>query len=123
MAVTKKMLQTFPFHDDALKNMALLNPEFKEQLAADCVLKLAKRFPQIFGDTCSLDELQKEFLYYQLTSKEELPPDDLGANKFWSQMAKVMEPFSSKCRFGLLAKLALACCVISVSNADPSFPC
>lgn len=36
MAVTKKMLQKFPFHDDALKNMAFLNPEFKEQLVADC---------------------------------------------------------------------------------------
>lgn len=119
MAVTKKMLQKFPFHDDALKNMAFLNPEFKEQLVADCVLKLAKRFPQILGDTCSLDELQEEFLDYQLTPKEELPPADLGADKFWSQMAKVMEPFSNKSRFGLLAKLALACCVIPVSNADP----
>nr|XP_019929731.2 uncharacterized protein LOC105346161 [Crassostrea gigas] len=113
------MLQKFPCHDDALKNMAFLDPEFKEQLETDCVLKLAKRFPQILGDTCSLDELQEEFLDYQQTPKEELPPADSGADKFWSQMAKVMEPFSSKCRFGLLAKLALACCVIPVSDADP----
>lgn len=34
-------------------------------------------------------------------------------------MAKIIEPFSSKCRLRLLAKLALACCVIPVRNADP----
>ncbi|XP_052712794.1 uncharacterized protein LOC128186880 [Crassostrea angulata] len=119
MAVTKQMAQKFPCHDDALENMTFLNPEFKELLETDCVFKLAKRFPQILGDTCSLDELHEEFLDYQLTPKEELPPADLGADKFWSQMAKVMEPFSSKCRFGLLTKLALACCAIPVSNADP----
>ena len=42
-----------------------------------------------------------------------------GIDTFWGLMADHKEPFTDKVSFRVLSKLAKACFVIPVSNADP----
>lgn len=69
------------------------------------------------GDCMILRDTQ--FLEYQLTPEDELPLTESGIDTFWGLMADHKEPFTDKLSFRVLSKLAKACCVIPVSNADP----
>ena len=82
------------------------------------VENLARRFPNIMEET-QLDTLVEEFQDYQLANKEELPDfENTDIDIFWSKMTDVELAFGTSKRFPTLTRLAKACLVLPVSNAD-----
>ena len=80
-------------------------------------MDLAIRFPQIVSSD-ERDNLE-EFLDFLMAPADELPKTDDGVDTFWGLMSDIQDTFTGKQRFPILSKLAKACCVVPVSNADP----
>ena len=119
VSVVDKMARIFPFNDEALKDLTVLNPDpkLRDSWNPETVRSLASRFSIVAAD--ELDALVVEFQDYQLSAERELPAfnSDTRTNSFWAEMGKV-KTFTGERRFPLLGRLMTILSVIAHSNAD-----
>ena len=84
--VVEKMARVFPFNDEALKDLTVLNPDpkLRDSWNPETVCSLAIRFSIVAAD--DLDALVVEFQDYQLSAEHELPvyASDTRTDSFWA---------------------------------------
>ena len=113
------MARVFPFNDEVLKELTVLNPDpkLRDSWNPETVRSLGTRFSIVTA--ADLDALVVEFQEYQLSAERELPAytSDTRTDSFWAQMGK-LKTFSGEPRFPLLGHLMTTLSVIAHSNAD-----
>ena len=88
-AVVEKMIQKIPFNDEVLMAMGYLNPDTRENVASEAVLKLADRFMPLEAE--DRYKLEDELQDYILTPKSELSTfnETTSLEHFWTCMKKM----------------------------------
>ena len=117
-----KILAKFPFQDQVLHDLKILDPRKRTEVNTSSVVRLANRFENCTHE--ELDDLVSEVNDYRLMPNNQLPAansDDDGAlDQFWFLMGCISKPGdSSRKRFERLTKLCKILLVLSHSNADP----
>uniref|UniRef100_H3ALC1 HAT C-terminal dimerisation domain-containing protein n=1 Tax=Latimeria chalumnae TaxID=7897 RepID=H3ALC1_LATCH len=115
VAVVDKMIDKFPFHDNLLSDMAILNPNCDMQV--DKLMNLSTRFNLV--DRQLQHQLTEEATDYILTPKSELSGFKSGdrVDTYWLAVAR-MKTGSGRLQFELLGKVMKALLSIPSSNAD-----
>uniref|UniRef100_H3AS25 HAT C-terminal dimerisation domain-containing protein n=1 Tax=Latimeria chalumnae TaxID=7897 RepID=H3AS25_LATCH len=113
-AATDKIMKMFPFQDATLKALRFLNPDSRDSIQTDAVIRLAEK---LHVNDHDLRALEDEFLDYQLSSASELPDFECGSSlsDFWKAMANTKIKSRNSPR---LHKVAVAALMIPHSNAD-----
>ena len=117
-----KILAKFPFQDQVLHDLKILDPRKRTEVNRASVVRLANRFENCTHE--ELNDLVSEVNDYRLKPNNQLPAanrDDGGAlDQFWFLMGCISKPGdSSRKIFEQLAKLCKILLVLSHSNADP----
>ncbi|XP_060586608.1 uncharacterized protein LOC132742270 isoform X2 [Ruditapes philippinarum] len=132
ITLTSSLVKKFPFKDDILKTLSLLNPETRDKASPEAVVQLGKRvLPDI-----DIGKLQEEAEEYNVTPIESLPPyreaivskvpdvetmeevTEASLLSFWVKMRNRTLPGRAQKQFSVLGGVALACLTIPHSNAD-----
>ena len=116
-----KILSKFPFKDQTLDDLKILNPRRRCETTPSSVLRLCERFEKRTPQ--ELDDIICELNDYRVMPENQLPVvDDDGGNLdlFWFLMGKIQKPGDvSQKHFGNLGGLCKTLLVLPHSNADP----
>ena len=117
-----KILAKFPFKDQTLQDLKLLDPRKRVDITAASVIRLCKRFHKRTPE--ELDNILQELNDYCVMPEQQLPTvncDEEGVlDQFWLSMSHIPKPGdSSQKRFSSLAQLCKILVVLPHSNADP----
>ena len=124
---TEKLLKKFPFSDQLLKDLAVLNPLKSAGCKPEAIVNLAKRFPQLkLTSPESLETLREEFTDFCLSPGDHPPVETYSTEgeeqlvrcgTFWAALSKQKTAFGEQ-RFHALSRLMLGLLCIPCSNAD-----
>ena len=119
-----KILAKFPFNDQTLQDMKVLDPRRRTEVATASVIRLSNRFNKCVTMPEEMDDIVSEFNDYRVMPERQLPPvncDEDGAlDHFWFSMSRILKPGdTSQKRFSKLAQLCKILLVLPHSNADP----
>ena len=116
MAATKYMLKKFPYGDELLLHAEVVDPKLKMTKDFSSLRYFTDRFPVVLQqhDTGSLDELEGQFLNFQVDANDEKFER---VDVFWSNMLAVRDENGQK-KYHLLAGVMLGILTIFHSNAD-----
>jgi hypothetical protein len=117
--VAAKMLDKFPFKDPVVNCLKFLNPAMRGELPPSLITDLARRFPSLVPKD-QLDQLEEEFMEFQITPALELPSFSEGTRPdvFWGEVTAMRNRITNTPRFPLLSKIVRAMMTIPNSNAD-----
>ncbi|XP_061885006.1 uncharacterized protein LOC133635755 [Entelurus aequoreus] len=107
VAVTTKMMTTFPLDNIILQNLTVLDPESRHRFSPNSVIELGKSLPQLRLD---LDSLWDEVVAYQVLGREDLPKE-ARIDRFWAMLGRGG-------RFQTLLHLMKALLCVPHSNAS-----
>ena len=119
----RKMLDKFPFHNETIRDLAILDPRNRLSVTAASVSRLVRRFMQ--GTTVDdHDQLQKELRDFKSMPENQLPDVDIanpcGLDNFWADMSDIKQPGNlEEKRFQQLSDLCKVLLVLPHSTADP----
>ena len=113
--IVDKMIEKFPFGNQVLGHLSILNP-YKE-MNPHSVCELGRKYNLVSSD--DLDNLADEAQDYYLTPKSELPTLEEGGriDEYWLKVFK-LQTGSGKLRFSLLGDVMKPLMSIPNSNAD-----
>ena len=123
----KYLLKWCPLNDELLINATWLTFEKRLDVSFNSVEFFVHRYPQLF-DGISMDQLQEQFLNYQLLKEEEIPKnikeraglkseDPFRVDHLWGYLRVVKTPGTNSLKFDLLFRVAEAVMTIPHSNA------
>jgi len=119
IAIVKKMVKIFPFHDTVLKDLSMLNPDpkLRNTWSPTMVRNLTTHFSKVADD--EIEHLMEEFQDYQLSLDDDLPAvkSDSHVNMFWAEMGR-KKIFVGAVRFPLLSHVMTTLSLNAHSNAD-----
>ncbi|CAC5378250.1 unnamed protein product [Mytilus coruscus] len=118
-AVLKNMVTKFPFNDQVVSCLALLNPAERGNLDFNDTLKIVKRFPVLVPST-QFASFEEEFIDYQVTPADERPKfdTDTKVDSYWAAVLAMTNKITRTARFPLLTRVTRAMCCIPNSIAD-----
>jgi hAT family C-terminal dimerisation region len=119
------MVKRYPFDDELLMNAAVANIAERDKQVFRSVKYFADRFQWLFSneqdqttESRLLDELQSEFLTYQVDT---LPDSVVSADRIdiaWHQLSNVKDVSTGRAKYPLLTTLMKAVLTMYHSNAD-----
>ena len=114
-----KILSKFPFKDQTLDDLSILDPCKRLQITPPSVLRLCQRFEKRTPQ--ELDDILWELNDYRVMPENQLPIyEDGDLDQFWFSMGQMQKPGDTSLkRFGNLAGLCKTLLVLPHSNADP----
>jgi hypothetical protein len=117
--VTAKMLEKFLFKDPIVNCLKFLNPAMRRELPPSTITDLARRFPSLVPKD-QWDQLEEEFMDFQITPALELPSFGEGTRPdvFWGEVTAMRNRINNTLRFPMLSKFVRAMIIIPNSNAD-----
>ena len=94
-----KILDKFPFREETIKELIILDPRNRLNITAVSVLRFMKRFmPTSTVD--DLDQLQKELRDFKSMPESQFPEFDntspSGVDHFWANIGDMMQPGNSR---------------------------
>ena len=115
----RKIIDKFPFSDNVIRDLGMLDPRNRHQISSAVVLRLLKRF----NKQCSIEEMDtilKEWQEYKSLPDDQLPRCE-SLEYFWSHMGQLPMPAGEvgDKRFGNLANFSNLLLVLPHSTADP----
>ena len=114
-----KLLSKFPFKDQTLDDLNILDPCKRLVITPPSILRLCQRFEK--RNPHELDDIVCELNDYRVMPENQLPSYENGdLDQFWFSMGKIEKPGDTSLkRFGNLAGLCKTLLVLPHSNADP----
>ena len=118
----RKMLDKFPFREETIKDLIVLDPRNRLKATAQSVLRLMERFIQTSTeDDC--DQIQQELRDFKSMPESQLPEFDhtrpSGLDHFWANLGDMTQPGNSEeKRFAQLSNLCKVLLVLPHSTAD-----
>ena len=118
----RKVLDKFPFRDETINDLIILDPRNQMNVTSASVMRLVKRFMQL-TTVDDLDRLQKELRDLKSMPESQLPEFDntspSGVDNFWADITDVTDPGNTEeKRFEQLSRLCKVLLVLPHSTAD-----
>ena len=116
-ATVKRIIMKFPFRDQILGNLQLLNPKARLQVSQASVIGLAKRFTAMEPD--QVDVVLSELGDFMIIPDNQLPTYD-SSESFWHLVGKIAMPGdTSRLQFKNLTDLIKTLLLLPHGNVDP----
>ena len=116
------MLDKFPFREETIKDLIVLDPRNRLKATAQSVLRLMEHFVQTSTED-DRDQIQQELRYFKSMPESQLPEFNhtrlSGLDHFWANLGDMTQPGNSEeKRFAQLSNLCKVLLVLPHSTAD-----
>lgn len=112
------MIKKFPYNDPILLNAEVADIAKRNQHSFRQVQYFTDRFQCLMPDNCSLDEIEQEFLQYQVEDIAESIVTSKRVDTAWNSISQIADPATGKAKFANLSTVIKGILVIFHSNAD-----
>ncbi|XP_064598600.1 uncharacterized protein LOC135464942 [Liolophura sinensis] len=109
--------QKFPLNDPVLQNANVVNIQRRTEAKFSDLLYFVHRFPCIMPDDATEDDLQMEFLMYQVDPLPSVDPD-MRIDQSWHLLGQLKQLDTTQPKYKVLSHVMLGILVIPHSNAD-----
>lgn len=112
------MVGKFPYDDPVIINAQVADISKRQVLQFNQLRYFVDRFACLLPAECTKDQLEEEFLAYQITALPDAITTSERIDVAWHMISNIIDPLSGRKRFGNLSNVMKGILVMFHSNAD-----